>query len=173
MMVDEHESENEAVAAALRALPREMAPPSHVAAVLARSVPRRRSATAAWRVAVAASLVVAAFAAGRLTAPNGAAAIPAGQEFAFLLYGGASGGGDARAAEYGDWARALAREGRAISGERLGDAAWLAGTTRADPAPLRGFFIVQARDAAEALELARRHPHARDGTVVVRPIDTP
>jgi hypothetical protein len=39
--------------------------------------------------------------------------------------------------------------------------------------PLRGIFLVRARDAAEALDLARRHPHARDGTVVVRPIDTP
>lgn len=77
-----------------------------------------------WRVAVAASLVAAAFAAGRLTAPRTAVPANDDQKFAFLLYGGAaSGGADDR--------------------------------------------------AAEALNLARQHPHATSGTVVVRPIDTP
>jgi hypothetical protein len=89
------------------------------------------------------------------------------------LYGGATGGGDDRAAEYGVWAVGARRGGRAVSGERLADAAFVAGAAFSDPAPLRGFFIVHATDAAEALELAKRHPHARDGTVVVRPIDTP
>ena len=173
-MVDEPESDDERLAAALRGLPRELPPPSHVASALSRVMSRRRSASAAWRIAMAASLVIAAFAGGRLTAPRSAPPpVAAGQEFAFLLYGGVTGGGDARAAEYGAWARELARSGRAVSGERLADAAWIAGLATTDAAPLRGFFIVQASSPEEALELARRHPHARDGTVVVRPIDTP
>jgi hypothetical protein len=160
------------VTAALRGLPREMTPPSRVAASVSRSLSRRRSASAAWRLAVAASLLVAAFAAGRMTSPRTASA-PTGEQFAFLLYGGAAGGGDDRAAEYGAWARNLARDGRVVTGERLSDAAFLAGTPLPDAAPLRGFFIVEARNAAEALDLARRHPHAKDGTVIVRPVDTP
>jgi hypothetical protein len=161
------------VAAALRRLPREMRPPSHVRANLRadhRSNPRA-SLRFVLRAAIAASIVVAAFTAGRLTAPRPAS--PAGQKFAFLLYGGATGGGDDRAAEYGTWAAEARRGGRAVSGERLADAAFVAGSALADPAPVRGFFIVHARDAQEALDLARRHPHARDGTIVVRPIDTP
>jgi hypothetical protein len=67
----------------------------------------------------------------------------------------------------------LRRAGGQVRGERLADIAWTAGMPSADPLPLRGFFIIRATNAAEALELARRHPHARDGTVVVRRIDTP
>ena len=170
-MPDPHEPEDD-VAVALRRVPREMTPPLHVASALSRSLARRRSAATVWRIAVAASMVIAAFTAGRLTAPRPAP--PAfGQKFAFLLYGGGSGGADDRAAEYGAWAVDARRGGRAVSGERLADAAFVAGTEFSDPAPLRGFFIVQATSSAEALELARRHPHARDGTVIVRPIDTP
>jgi hypothetical protein len=55
----------------------------------------------------------------------------------------------------------------------LADAAWTAGSTVGDPLPLRGFFIIRAANASEALELARRHPHAQAGTIVVRQIDTP
>ena len=139
----------------------------------ARSNGRSDGRSNVWRIAVAASLVAAAFAAGRITAPRATIAPAAGQKFAFLLYGGPTGGGDDRAAEYGAWAVAARREGRPVSGERLADAAWVAGAAMADPVPLRGFFIVRATDSAEALDLARRHPHARDGTVVVRPIDTP
>ena len=170
-MVDRHDPEDD-VSAALGRLPREMTPPSHVASSLSRSLTRRRSAAAAWRFAVAAALVIVAFLAGRMTAPRGAPPT-VGQKFAFLLYGGGSGGGDDRAAEYGAWAVEARRAGRAVSGERLADRAFTAGAALAESAPLRGFFIVQAANAAEALDLARRHPHARDGTIVVRPIDTP
>jgi hypothetical protein len=108
-----------------------------------------------------------------VSAPAAVAPGARGQEFALLLYGGPAAAGDGRAAEYGAWARDLARAGRAVSGERLSDDALIAGRAVNDPLPLRGFFIIAARDAGEALELARRHPHARDGTVVVRPINTP
>ena len=168
------------LAGALQRLPREIAPPEHVRAYVGSHVgsnegshARTNGGSSVWRVAVAASLVAVAFAAGRITAPRPAVAPAEGQKFAFLLYGGPTGGGDDRAAEYGAWAVEARREGRPVSGERLADAAWLAGAAIADPLPLRGFFIVRARDSAEALDLARRHPHARDGTVMVRPIDTP
>ncbi len=160
------------LAAALQRLPREMPPPDHVRANL-RSNLRANPRAHLWRVAVAASLIALAFAAGRITAPRVAGPAPDGQKFAFLLYGGPTGGGDDRAAEYGAWAVEARRQGRPVSGERLADAAWVAGSAVNDPLPLRGFFIVRARDSAEALALARRHPHAKDGTVVVRPIDTP
>jgi hypothetical protein len=124
-------------------------------------------------MAVAASLIAAAFAAGRISAPRVALPAADGQKFAFLLYGGPTGGGDDRAKEYGVWALAARREGRPVSGERLADAAWVAGSAMSDPVPLRGFFIVRARNSEEALALAQRHPHAKHGTVVVRPIDTP
>lgn len=171
-MAERNEHDDE-VSSALRQLPREMTPPSHVASALTRLVTRRHAPLILWRVAVAASLVIAAFAAGRVTAPRPTSPAAIGQKFAFLLYGGAEGGGDDRAAEYGAWAVEARRGGRAVTGERLADAAWLAGVPLADPAPLRGFFIVRAADATEALELARRHPHARDGTIIVRAIDTP
>ena len=168
-----HPSEpDDDLSAALQRLPRELEPPEHVRTNL-RSHLRSNQRGNLWRTAVAASLVAVAFAAGRISAPRAPIAPAEGQKFAFLLYGGPTGGGDDRAAEYGAWAVEARREGRPVSGERLADAAWLAGAAFTDPAPLRGFFIVRARDSAEALDLARRHPHARDGTVVVRPIDTP
>ena len=172
--MDSHEPDDD-LAAALGRLPREMMPPPLVRENLRENLrvnlhQNRRSNV--WYVAVAASMVIAAFTAGRITAPRPAVSAT-GQRFALLLYAGGTGGGDDRAAEYGAWAVDARRAGRAVSGERLADAALVAGAAFADPAPLRGFFIVQAKDAAEALELAKRHPHARDGTVVVRPIDTP
>ena len=173
-MSDRHLPDDD-VAEALQSLPREMTPPPHVRVRLAsdvRSWPRAR--TSAWRAAAAACLLAAAFAAGRVTAPRTAAAPPpAGPKFALLLYGGGGSGGDDRAAEYGAWATDARRNGRQVSGERLADASLQAGAPLEGVQPVRGFFIVQARDAADALDLARRHPHARSGTVVVRPIDTP
>ncbi len=178
-MSDPSEPDDELLSA-LQRLPRELEPPEHVRSLVGSHVRSRAGSPGrsdggsyVWRMAVAASLVAVAFAAGRISAPRAPNAPAEGQKFAFLLYGGPTGGGDDRAAEYGAWAVEARREGRPVSGERLADAAWLAGAAFTDPAPLRGFFIVRARDSAEALDLARRHPHARDGTVVVRPIDTP
>jgi hypothetical protein len=170
-MVDQHEPDED-VANALRRLPREMMPPSHVAATLSRALVPRRSAAAMFRLAVAVTLVIAAFAAGRFTSPQ-STPVASGQKFALLLYGGPPEGGDGRAAEYGAWAVDARRAGRTVSGERLSDATFIAGAALAGGAPLRGFFIVSAADASDALELARRHPHSQAGTIVVRPIDTP
>lgn len=171
------ENRDDELVDALRRLPREVTPPPHLAASIARSAAfakttARRSGLV-WRVAVAASLVTVAFAAGRVTAPTPVNAPAAGPRFALLLYGGPADGGDDRAAEYGAWARDLRRAGGQVSGERLADETWAAGVAFADPLPLRGFFIIGAANAEEALALAQRHPHTRDGTVVVRPIDAP
>jgi hypothetical protein len=173
MMVDRDRDDE--LSAALQRLPREMEPPPNLRENLRanlRATPRENLRTN-LRWAVAASLVIAAFAAGRATAPRPAPAAGTDQKFMFLLYGGPSGGGDDRAAEYGAWAVEARKQGRPVSGERLADAMWMAGQSMPEPALVRGFFIVRARDVEEAVELARRHPHARDGTVVVRPVDTP
>lgn len=167
---------------ALGALPREMTPPPYVGDALERMNRRNRRIPWArpergwteWRVALAASLLLGAFAAGRMTSPVlEPPASLGGREFAFLLYGGGTTGTDDRAAEYGAWARDLARQGVSVSGERLADQAWIAGDPRPADAVVRGFFIVRAPDGAAAVELARRHPHARVGTIEIRPIDTP
>ena len=168
--------QNDRIAGRLRALPREMPPPASVGDALTRMNRRQRRARAwrpVWQVGVAASLLLAAFGAGRLTSPAPPAPPVAGREFALLLYGGGTTGDDDRAAEYGRWARELVRQGTAVSGERLADQAWIAGNPKPADALVRGFFIVRAADGAAALELARSHPHSRIGTVEVRPIDTP
>jgi hypothetical protein len=167
------------LADALRALPREQTPPPHVREAVRQAhhrLRRRQIVRRTLPLALAASLILVAFVAGRMTAPSPAP--PSGREFAFLLYGGETGGGDpalgdTRAAEYGRWARELSERGVSVSGERLADQAWVAGDPKPANAPVRGFFIVRAPDGAAAVEMARSHPHARVGTIEVRPIDTP
>ena len=129
--------------AALQRLPRELPAPEHVRANLRanlRGSLRSNDRVNLWRTAVAASLIAVAFAAGRLTVPRVAVSPVEGQKFVFLLYGGPTGGGDDRAAEYGAWAVEARRQGRPVSGERLADAAWFAGAAIADPLPLRGSY---------------------------------
>lgn len=162
--------------AALRALPREMDPPPHVAVALralAADRPPHRFGSA-WRIAAAAVLLALVFWAGRLSSrPASPAPLDTGREFALLLYGGAASGTDDNARAYGVWARELRQRGVTVSGERLADATWIVGEPRPAGAAIRGFFIVRAADAEAALELARRHPHTRVGTIEVRPVDTP
>jgi hypothetical protein len=121
-------------------------------------------------VAAAAALVTGAFLLGRVTAPR---APSAGEphEFVLLLYGGEpAGAADDRVKEYAAWASRMRDEGRQVSGERLAEESWTVGAGPAD-SPLRGFFIVQARDQQDARALAEAHPHARyGGTVVIRPV---
>lgn len=169
-MVD-HDRDDE-LSAALQRLPREMDPPPNVRENLRTNL-RANLRANVWKSAVAASLVIAAFAAGRVTASRPATITTTDQKFMFLLYGGPSGPGDDRAVEYGAWAVEARKQGRPVSGERLADATWMAGQSMPEPERVRGFFLIRARDAEEAVALARRHPHARDGTVVVRQIDTP
>ncbi len=156
----------------LQNLPREADPPDDVRqvvlrAALAASGTRRRLF---WQLAASAALIVVAFVLGRWTAPR-AADGPQPHEFILLLYGGApSGSGDERVSEYAAWASRIRAEGHRVSGERLSDESWSVGAGDAN-LPLRGFFVVQARDDEEARTLAQAHPHLRyGGGIVVRPV---
>lgn len=156
----------------LQNLPRETTPPGAVRHVVARAA-RGSAATRRylyWQLAAAASLFIVAFALGRSTAPR-ASSLPQQREFVLLLYGGESSASpDDRVSEYAAWASRIRDDGRRVSGERLADASWSIGAPSAN-LPLRGFFIVQARDELDARALAESHPHVRyGGGIVVRPV---
>jgi len=131
----------------------------------------RETRTKGW--AIRAVAAIALFAAGwqthamRLATTSGPANTP---EFAFLLFGGAATPADAahRVAEYTEWARTLAHNGRRISGERLGEDQVVVGRPLSDAAAdLSGFFIVEAASAIEATALAQAHPHVKEGGSIV------
>src|SRR6185436_7488428 len=91
--------------------------------------------------------------------------------FVLLLYGEVPGNEADRVREYREWAKQLAAEGHTVSGEKLDEAAIVAGPDVPNAASLRGFFIVGADSEAEARRIAANHPHVRHGgTVVVRAI---
>ena len=128
--------------------------------------------------AIRAVAAIAVFVAGwqthamRLATTSGPANTP---EFVFLLFGGAGSPADGarRVAEYTEWARTLARNGRRISGERLGDGRVVVGQPLSDTAAdLSGFFIVEAASATEATALAQAHPHVKEGgSIVIRRVE--
>jgi hypothetical protein len=141
------------------------------------SVPRgAMSPRGVWAVAIAAGLLlfVGGFALGR--APRGSPVADL-RQYTLLLYEGPE-FNEAGAAEpdlvreYSAWAGELARRGRLVSGEKLGNQAWTIGTEpAAGPSPT-GFFIVAAGDESEALAIARTCPHLRyGGSISVRPIE--
>lgn len=85
-------------------------------------------------------------------------------------------------AEYTACARDVARAGRAISGEKLAPDARLLvrdADVRVElrdvatkEGTLAGYFVVQAGSYAEAVAIARTHPHLRyGGRTVVREIE--
>jgi hypothetical protein len=160
------------------ALPRDVAPPDEIRGRVV-AVLRERGLLAPsgrrLRPLLASAAAVVLFAAGWMAGSAAERSAPAADrgEFMLLLFGGASAPGDepARVREYGDWARRLAREGRHVSGERLGEAAAaVGGPLPSGPVP-SGFFIVEAQSAAEARDLASGHPHVRHGgTIVIRRI---
>ena len=131
---------------------------------------------ARWRRAAGvAALVAVAFLSGWIARGTAVSRQPVTESprFAFLLYGGeADGGSEAdRVREYREWARGLASQGHFVSGEKLDDAATLAGPDVPNAVGLRGFFIVDAASDEEARRIAATHPHLRHGgTVVVRRI---
>lgn len=163
----------------LDALPRELPAPSALrgrvvrslaAAGLVRRAPPRWTSWA-WAAALV-LMTLSGFAMGRMTA-GGAA--PAGPHYLLLLYDGPGFDPGARSeadlvAEYSAWAGRLAVEERLVAAEKLGDAERVVGGPAAGP--VSGFFLVAARDLAEAEALARGSPHAAyGGTIVVRPVD--
>ena len=136
--------------------------------------PRRRWTAGPWlRAAAAIALFAAGWASAAAYHARSGGPAPGGSRFVFLLYGETStpDDADARAAEYGAWARELRRQGGRVSGERLGAGASAIGEAPAGAVSLAGFFIVEAASAEAARDLAAGHPHARyGGTIVVRPV---
>jgi len=84
--------------------------------------------------------------------------------------------------EYKEWARGLAVQGHLAGGEKLAPeetilgAGAALGPARATPwAPesrLGGFFMIAARDQAEAVAIARGCPHLRyGGRIILRRVE--
>jgi len=137
--------------------------------------PRRRLAVA-WLAAAAAILVAVTWAtvprSGRAPNPAG----PAGPRYVLMLYAGSEpiqGTADARRREYADWARGLASQGVAITGEELAEESRVVGGDAPSAAAVtpRGFFIVAARDLDAAQQIAATCPHLRyGGRIVIQPV---
>ena len=87
-------------------------------------------------------------------------------------------------AEYADWARRLAADGRLAAAEKLAGGGRLlapAGDSVAvSPLPVSageerigGFFVIRASDLDDAIRIARRAPHLRHGgSIELRRVDT-
>ena len=131
------------------------------------------TASRAWlpRLAAAAAFFVAGLGVGLQASHAPTPRAEASPLYLLLLYGGpgfvegAPADEAARVAEYGAWAGGLRREGRLVSAEKLRDGGRLlegAATLAAGAGP-QGFFLVRARDLAEAEAIARACPHLRHG----------
>ncbi len=178
--------------AALRALSHERQPPpeleDRVVAALSRRGLIRAPAWHRWAAVAAAAVVTltAGFAAGRFSLEPAADDSP---RFVLLLYDtperdASRGPGLERqlAAEYGAWANQLGADGRFVAGDPIhGDGRMLrraGGRVEALPAGAEaggeivvGYFMIRARDHAEAVEIARECPHLKyDGGVLVRQV---
>jgi len=141
---------------------------------------------ARWAVAAGILLVLGIFAGSYASRPAAEGAQDSRPQFALLLYEDASyqsapaDGQEARIAEYAGWARRLAGEGRLVDAGKLSDAGeLLAGTDRSsDVVPrasegvLAGYFVIRAKDRAEAERVARECPHLKyGGTISLREIE--
>lgn len=142
-------------------LPREEQPPSALEERVVTRLreegafrpPARRRLT--MGLAVAAALVIG-FIAGLLMSRESA---PHGRMFVLLLHGGADGHVD----EYRAWAISLRERNALVGGEKLKDATTILGQGSTVADPVRGYFVIAARDAAEAERIARESPHLRYG----------
>jgi hypothetical protein len=166
--------------ARLERLKRDLAPPAHLEASVIEALrrdgyirfPRSRN-----RWVIAATLVTS-IAAGLIAAllvhRTMDRSAPAHQpEFVLLLYAGTEAdSGPSRRDEYTEWARSIGRQGITISGLELVEPSELIAVfpdDRQEPAPPqpRGFFVVRARDLAEAKRIAASCPHVKYGGQVV------
>jgi hypothetical protein len=184
-----HRDDDDEALKELRDLPREIAPPDGAEArtvtalrdrgliVSGQRLPLRTAAVLLLPIA----LTISGFAAGWFLRPMARDSVASHSHdqprFVLLLYGrtGSESVQDDSVAEYGRWARDLARHGTGVSGEKLVDAPpTIVGAqfTAGAPADLRGYFIVEAADEQHARILAVSHPHVkRGGTIVIRRID--
>jgi hypothetical protein len=133
--------------------------------LIAREPRLRRS----WTLAAAAVGLAFAFGAGFLAAKRESSA----DRYLLLLYGEPGPRSAARVEEYRRWAVEQRSRGREVRGERLNPEEWVVGSSGVSSTlSLLGFFLVTAGNEADAVALARSHPHVRyGGVIVVRPID--
>ena len=139
-----------------------------------------------WAVAAGLLLVLGVFAGGYAARSGEDTAHDARPRFALLLYEDASyqhapaDGQRARIAEYAQWARRLAGEGHLVDAGKLSDAGELlagvdsstAVVPRAPEGVLAGYFVIYAKDRAEAQRIARECPHLKyGGTISLREIE--
>jgi hypothetical protein len=102
-----------------------------------------------------------------------AASTDTSQQYLLLLYDTESTGPglspaelDAIVAEYSAWGRGLRAAGKLVSAEKLNDAPseWFGGSVSiAGGERLGGFFLIRARDAVEARQIAEACPHLKHG----------
>jgi hypothetical protein len=101
-----------------------------------------------------------------------AAATDASQQYLLLLYDNeltrnlSSTELNGIIAEYSAWGRGLAAAGKLVSAEKLKDepSVWYGGEVSiASGDRLGGFFLIRARDAAEARQIAQACPHLKHG----------
>lgn len=183
-MNDDDIRDDDPLLAEIRDLPREAEPPRRlesriVGALRERGLVRTSALGRAPRWAAAAALVGIAFFLGRASVRPASLEPADAPRFALLLYEGPGGSGadeEARVSEYGRWAGDLRDQGRAVRGEKLAEdtpeAIGPAAERLAPLPPLQGFFIVSARDEAEARLIALAHPHVRHGgTIVLRRVE--
>jgi hypothetical protein len=166
--------------ARLERLKRDLIPPSHIEADLIDALRRlrlirdrrSRSMTAAILAASVAAGLVATLLVYRQIRDRAHLDQP---EFVLLLYAGnETGATPSRRDEYSAWARSIAAQGTTISGLELVEPSEQMAVLPDHPASVapaqpRGFFVVRARDLADARRIAATCPHLQyGGTIVLR-----
>ncbi len=120
------------------------------------------------------------------SAASVASAQDARAEYALLLYEDATyqtstqPDSSDRVAEYGAWARQLAADGSVVGGEKLSDTGVLLASAessaripQSDAGALTGYFVIRARDDADAARIAATCPHVKyGGRISIRRIET-
>jgi hypothetical protein len=177
----------------LVALTPEVAPPDALRTATKRRLEesgllqRRRPVSRFGRVAALAAMVTFAFMVGRISAePANGGAAPIAHlpepSWALLLYGTPDADTVSSAVDmvalYRAWATDERDAGRLTLAEKLGDEGAVLHADRVEDVPSEGLgvpggmFIVQAKDLAAAMELAKGMPHHRlGGTVLVQRIE--
>ena len=191
-MCEQCRTEYDAVGVALAALaawPRDPQLPPRLEQRLLAAVHRRRSRSWGRRIAAVLALALVGgggFAAGRATVPRASTLTPVSADTAlgtYLLLLEESEWPQRRPSGregYAAWAQALRAEHRLVSAEKLTDESGfriqptgrvLRPEESGCPANVSGWFLLRARTYDDAIGLARRGPHLRYGSVLVRQVD--
>lgn len=145
------------------------APPPELEDRLVRALRTRRGAARWIGLSLAALLLLSLGGLAGRWLGSRPAAVSAEPRFLLLLFEGPgfdtlSSSHAARVAEYGKWARELARNGRLVDAGELAPSEQRLGTMAASGGDLiGGMFIVKAKDAAEARAIAATCPHLKHG----------